>query len=127
MAESEQQKAQTAKITDDTIFGKITRGEIPTKFIYEDNQCVAFHDISPTAPTHFLVVPRKPITQLSSAEEQDQQLLGHLLLVASKVAKDQGLAAGYRVVINNGRNGCQSVYHLHLHVVGGRQLGWPPG
>ena len=99
-----------------------------------------------TAPTHFLVIPRKPITGLSAAKEGDEkvinfvlnlnysqiysifgQLLGHLMFVASRVAQQQGLTDGYRVVINNGRNGCQSVYHLHLHVIGGRQLGWPPG
>ncbi|CAG2105111.1 unnamed protein product [Medioppia subpectinata] len=119
--------SQTAGPQEDTIFGKILRKEIPTKFIYEDNQCVAFHDIQPTAPTHFLVIPRKAITGLSTAEEADEQILGHLLFVASKVAKEQGLQDGYRVVINNGKNGCQSVYHIHLHVIGGRQLGWPPG
>lgn len=119
--------AQSAQPSEDTIFGKIVRGEIPTKFIYEDSQCVAFNDISPTAPKHFLVIPRKPITGLSAAKEEDKEILGHLMFVASKVAEEQGLGDGYRVVINNGPNGCQSVYHLHLHVIGGRQLGWPPG
>jgi len=120
-------KAQTAIPSNDTIFGKILRGEIKTPFIYEDNQCVAFNDINPTAPKHFLVIPRKYISQLSTIEDSDEQLLGHLLVVANKVAEQQGLQEGYRVVINNGRHGCQSVYHLHLHVIGGRQLGWPPG
>ena len=89
-------------------------------------QCVAFKDIDPKAPVHFLVIPRKPIPQLSSAKEEDRDLLGHLLLVANKVAQEQGLQQGYRVVINNGRDGAQSVYYLHLHVLGGRQMGWPP-
>jgi len=111
----------------DTIFGKISRGEIPCKFIYEDEQCVAFHDINPQAPTHFLVIPRKPITQISKAEDGDEALLGHLLLTARKVALQQGLDHGFRIIINDGKNGGQTVYHLHLHVLGGRPLGWPPG
>uniref|UniRef100_A0A803T2W4 HIT domain-containing protein n=1 Tax=Anolis carolinensis TaxID=28377 RepID=A0A803T2W4_ANOCA len=90
-------------------------------------QCVAFRDVSPQAPVHVLVIPRKPIPRLSQAEEADTQLLGHLLLVASQVAKAEGLSEGYRVVINDGKHGAQSVYHLHLHILGGRQMGWPPG
>ena len=124
---SETEKAQTAKPGGDTIFGKIIRGEIPTKFIYEDEQCVAFNDISAQAPTHFLVVPKKTIVKLSDAEDSDKQLLGHLLLVARKVAKEVGLEDGFRITINDGVNGGQSVYHLHVHVMGGRQMGWPPG
>ncbi|XP_071140469.1 adenosine 5'-monophosphoramidase HINT1-like [Mytilus galloprovincialis] len=124
---SETEKAQTAQPEGDTIFGKIVRGEIPTKFIYEDEQCVAFNDISAQAPTHFLVIPKKPIVKLSDAEDGDEQLLGHLLIVARKVAKDVGLADGFRVTINDGVKGGQSVYHLHVHVMGGRQMGWPPG
>ncbi|VDI01453.1 histidine triad (HIT) family protein [Mytilus galloprovincialis] len=124
---SETEKAQTAQPEGDTIFGKIVRGEIPTKFIYEDEQCVAFNDISAQAPTHFLVIPKKPIVKLSDAEDTDEQLLGHLLIVARKVAKDVGLADGFRVTINDGVKGGQSVYHLHVHVMGGRQMGWPPG
>ena len=111
----------------DTIFGKIARGEIPCKFIYEDDRCVAFHDLNPQAPTHFLVIPRKPIMQLSKAEETDEALLGHLLLTARKVANQLGLDQGFRIIINDGKNGGQTVYHLHLHVLGGRALGWPPG
>ena len=88
---------------------------------------MAFHDVNKQAPTHFLVIPRKPIAQLSLAAEEDAGLLGHLMLVGSKVAKDLGLAEGYRVVINNGKHGAQSVYHLHLHFLGGRQMQWPPG
>lgn len=90
-------------------------------------QCVAFHDLSPQAPIHFLVIPRKTIAQLSKAGEEDEGLLGHLLLVARKVATQVGLTNGFRLVVNDGVDGCQSVYHLHIHVLGGRQLGWPPG
>uniref|UniRef100_A0A0X3PEB7 Histidine triad nucleotide-binding protein 1 n=1 Tax=Schistocephalus solidus TaxID=70667 RepID=A0A0X3PEB7_SCHSO len=125
---SEVEKAQTAvPAGGDTIFGKIARKEIPAKIVYEDDQCLAFDDISPQAPVHFLVIPKKPIEMLSTAKNEDKSLLGHLLIVAKNVADQKGLKDGYRVVINNGKEGCQSVYHLHLHVVGGRQLGWPPG
>lgn len=88
---------------------------------------MAFNDVAPQAPTHFLVIPRKPISQLSLAEDGDAELLGHLLLVGRKVAKEVGLEKGYRVVINNGQHGAQSVYHLHFHFLGGRQMQWPPG
>ncbi|XP_023173388.1 histidine triad nucleotide-binding protein 1 [Drosophila hydei] len=124
---NEVEKAQSAAASEDTIFGKILRKEIPCTFIYEDEKCVAFNDVAPQAPTHFLVIPRKPIAQLSTAEEGDAELLGHLMMVGRKVAKQQGLEKGYRVVINNGQHGAQSVYHLHLHFLGGRQMQWPPG
>jgi histidine triad (HIT) family protein len=91
----------------DTIFGKISRGELGTKFLHEDDRCVAFSDVNPQAPTHFLVVPKKPLAQLRSATEEDEALLGHLLVVASKVALAQGLEPGFRVVINDGKQGCQ--------------------
>ncbi|CAF2484868.1 unnamed protein product [Rotaria sp. Silwood2] len=120
-------KAQTAKPIEDTIFGKIARKEIKVDLLHDDDQCVAFHDINKQAPTHFLVVPKEPIPQLSACTSSHEKLLGHLLIVAAQVAKKQGLADdGYRLVINNGRNACQSVYHLHIHVLGGRQLDWPP-
>lgn len=90
-------------------------------------QCVAFHDVAPQAPTHFLVIPKKEIAQLSLASDDDELLLGHLLSVGKKVAKKLGLDSGFRVVINDGKDGAQSVYHLHLHFLGGRQLKWPPG
>ncbi|XP_037936932.1 histidine triad nucleotide-binding protein 1 [Teleopsis dalmanni] len=124
---SEVEKAQAAQPEADSIFGKILRGEIPCKFIHEDDKCVAFHDVNPQAPTHFLVIPRKPITQLSKADAGDSELLGHLMLVGRNVAKTLGLDEGFRVVINDGKNGAQSVYHLHLHFLGGRQMRWPPG
>lgn len=91
------------------------------------SQCLVFRDVAPQAPVHFLVIPKKPIPRISQAEEDDQQLLGHLLLVAKKTAKAEGLGDGYRLVINDGKLGAQSVYHLHIHVLGGRQLQWPPG
>lgn len=120
-------KAQAARPGGDTIFGKIIRKEIPVNLLYEDDQCVAFPDIAPQAPTHILVVPKKPINQLSKAEESDSALLGHLMIVAKKCAEQAGLSKGYRIVINDGPDGGQSVYHVHVHVLGGRQMGWPPG
>ena len=111
----------------DTIFSKIINREIPAEIIYEDDLALAFKDISPQAPVHFLVIPKKPIPQISAAQPEDQALLGHLLLTAKQVAEQAGLSNGYRVVINNGADGGQTVYHLHLHVLGERQLQWPPG
>ncbi|MFT6395626.1 MAG: histidine triad (HIT) family protein [Bradymonadia bacterium] len=111
-----------------TIFGKILRGEIPSERVWEDEQCIAFRDINPAAPTHILVIPRKYIPTANDFEESDEQLLGHLLVVASKVAKAEGIADdGYRLVINCNPAGGQTVYHLHMHVLGGRSLSWPPG
>ncbi|KAM8851711.1 adenosine 5'-monophosphoramidase HINT1 [Synchiropus picturatus] len=120
-------RAQVAQPGGDTIFGKIIRKEIPADFVHEDDLCVAFRDVSPQAPTHILVVPRKPVVGLSKAEDCDAALLGHLLIVAKKCAEKAGLADGYRIVINDGPNGGQSVYHIHIHVLGGRQMQWPPG
>jgi histidine triad (HIT) family protein len=113
--------------TTDTIFGKIARKEIPANIIYEDNLAIAFHDISPQAPVHILVIPKQPIAKLADAESKDHALMGHLLLTAKRVAEQVGLTNGYRVVINNGPDGGQTVYHLHLHILGGRQMEWPPG
>ncbi|KAL6731416.1 hypothetical protein Aduo_002285 [Ancylostoma duodenale] len=124
---TEVEKAQAAVRENDTIFGKIIRKEIPAKIIFEDEEVLAFHDVSPQAPVHFLVIPKRRVAMLQEAEDSDQALLGKLMLTAAKVARDLGLENGYRVVVNNGRDGCQSVFHLHLHILGGRQLGWPPG
>jgi histidine triad (HIT) family protein len=110
----------------DTIFGKISRGEAPAELVYEDDRALAFRDVAPQAPTHVLVIPRKPIAKLSEAGEEDEAVLGHLLLVARKVAADAGLE-DFRVVVNNGARAGQSVFHLHLHVLGGRGMSWPPG
>ncbi|OZC06912.1 histidine triad domain protein [Onchocerca flexuosa] len=123
---SEVEKAQTAGRENDTIFGKIIRKEIPADIIMEDDDVLAFHDISPQAPVHFLVIPKKQIAMLQDVKNQDEVILGKLLVAAANAACKLGLKDGYRVVINNGKHGCQSVYHLHLHVLGGRQLGWPP-
>ncbi|RVE67884.1 hypothetical protein OJAV_G00086260 [Oryzias javanicus] len=110
-----------------TIFSKVIDKSIPADIIYEDEKCLAFRDISPQAPVHFLVIPRTPIPRISAAEDADAELLGHLLVVAKNVAKQESLSDGYRVVINDGKHGAQSVYHLHIHVLGGRQMTWPPG
>ncbi|KAI0980818.1 hypothetical protein GJ496_006433 [Pomphorhynchus laevis] len=120
-------EAAASKKGSDTIFGKIARKEIPSDILFEDDRCLAFKDISPQAPVHFLVIPKKPIFQLRDMEESDEELVGHLLFVAKKVALEQKLDRGFRIVINDGPQGCQSVYHLHVHVIGGKQLGWPPG
>lgn len=111
----------------ETIFSKIIRREIPADILYEDDRCLAFRDITPQAPVHFLVIPIKPIVSIDSAEEGDRDTLGHLMLVAAKVAREQGLDDGYRLVTNVGSDGGQSVFHLHIHVLGGRKLTWPPG
>ena len=110
-----------------TIFKKILDREIPTELIYEDEFCVAFRDIQPQAPVHLLVIPRKEIPSLAQAEEEDARLLGHLLLVCNKVAAQQGLKNGFRTVVNIGPDGGQTVDHLHFHVLGQRQMHWPPG
>uniref|UniRef100_A0AAZ1XEC2 HIT domain-containing protein n=1 Tax=Oreochromis aureus TaxID=47969 RepID=A0AAZ1XEC2_OREAU len=110
-----------------TIFSKVIDKSIPADIIYEDEKCLAFRDISPQAPVHFLVIPRIPIPRISEAKDDDAELLGHLLVVAKNVAKQESLTEGYRVVINDGKHGAQSVYHLHIHVLGGRQMKWPPG
>ena len=110
-----------------TIFQRIIDKELPAKLEYEDDKCVALRDISPQAPVHLLIVPRKLITRVGEAEEADAALLGHLLLVGGELARKLGLDAGYRLVINNGPQGGESVPHLHVHLLGGRQLSWPPG
>jgi len=110
-----------------TLFEKIIDKEIPASIVYEDAQCVAFRDINPGAPTHVLLVPRKPIPKLSDATADDQALLGHLLLAAGKVAAQLGIGEAFRLAINNGTGAGQSVFHLHLHILGGRPMKWPPG
>ena len=110
----------------DTIFAKIISGEIPSDLVYEDELAIAFRDVNPQAPTHLLVIPRKPIPRLSASEPEDAALLGHLMLVARRVALEAGLE-DFRVVVNDGAGVGQTVFHLHLHVLGGRAFGWPPG
>jgi histidine triad (HIT) family protein len=113
---------------EDCIFCKIVAGEIPAKVVYEDDRAIAFRDINPQAPTHALVIPRAHIPSLAEADEGEEALLGHLLRVAARVAAADGHAdAGYRTVINNGAGAGQTVFHIHVHVLGGRRLTWPPG
>ena len=111
----------------DTIFGKIIRREIPADIVYEDDLALAFKDINPQAPTHILVIPKKPIPRLSESSAEDAALMGHLLMMVKQVAEQANLSNGYRVVINNGADGGQTVDHLHLHILGDRPLKWPPG
>ena len=110
-----------------TLFQKIADGEIPSDMVYEDEQCIAFRDIQPQAPVHILIVPRKPIPSLDDLTDDDKELVGHLFLCAKKIAADEGLHRGYRTVFNCGEEGQQTVPHLHLHLLGGRVLRWPPG
>lgn len=111
-----------------TLFEKIAAREVPAEILYEDDVVLAIRDIKPAAPTHVLMVPKKPIPRIADAEPQDQAALGHLLVKAAALAKNLGLAeSGYRLVINNGPNAGESVPHLHLHILGGRQMAWPPG
>ena len=110
-----------------TLFEKIIAREIPAKIEYEDDQCIVIHDIDPQAPTHILVIPKKVISRVGEAQVGDGTLLGHLLLTACNIAQSLNLEDGYRIVINNGKNGGEAVPHLHVHVLVGRQLSWPPG
>jgi histidine triad (HIT) family protein len=111
-----------------TIFSKIIAREIPARIAYEDDQCVAFHDVQPQAPVHILIIPKKEIARIAESTAGDEALLGHLLNVAQSVAKKEGLhETGFRLVINNGRDGGESVAHLHVHLLGGRAMNWPPG
>jgi histidine triad (HIT) family protein len=111
-----------------TLFEKIVAREIPADIIYEDDLILAFRDISPQAPTHILIVPKKLITRISEATVQDEKILGQLLLKAAEVAEKVGLKkTGYRLVINNGADGGETVPHLHVHILGGRRMNWPPG
>lgn len=110
-----------------TIFKRIIDKEIPADIVFEDERCLAFRDINAQAPTHVLIIPKKEIASLNEAGEDDRDLLGHLLLVAKNIAQQLGLKNGYRTVMNCGPDGGQSVDHLHVHVLGGRSLGWPPG
>jgi histidine triad (HIT) family protein len=111
-----------------TIFQKIIAREIPAAIVYEDDQVIAFNDVNPKAPVHVLIIPKKSIERIAAATAEDEAVLGHLLVKAAEVARQLGLEdAGYRLVINNGRNAGESVPHLHCHIIGGRLLGWPPG
>ncbi|KAL4711297.1 hypothetical protein ACJJTC_019138 [Scirpophaga incertulas] len=119
-------QAQSIATPGPTIFDRIISKEIKADIIYEDDLCLAFNDISPQAPVHFLVIPKRRIPRLQDAVADDKELLGHLMVVAQNLGSARA-PSGWRLVVNNGRDGAQSVYHLHLHVLGGRQMGWPPG
>jgi histidine triad (HIT) family protein len=110
-----------------TIFGKIIRREIPADIVYEDDQCLAFRDVNPQAPTHVLLIPKKEIPRLIDAQPDDEALLGCLVLAANRVARQLGVEEAYRLVVNNGAGAGQSVFHLHLHLLAGRPFRWPPG
>lgn len=111
----------------DCLFCKIVEGKIPARKIYEDDDVIAFHDINPQAPVHFLVIPRKHIATLNDMTEADRQLVGHMNYVGQKLALELGCEQGFRAVFNCKEFGSQSVYHIHLHLLGQRQMGWPPG
>jgi len=111
-----------------TIFKKIIDKEIPADIVYEDDLCLGFKDIDPKAPVHILIIPKKEIPSMAEVSQDDEGILGHLLVIASQVAKDQGISdSGYRLVANTNNEGGQEVYHLHIHLLGGRQMTWPPG
>lgn len=111
----------------DTIFSKIINREIPADIVYEDDQCLAFRDVNPQAPMHILIIPKKPIPKIVDAQVDDQPLLGHLLLKAGEIARQEGYGDAFRVVVNNGAGAGQTVFHLHIHILGGRSFSWPPG
>ncbi len=110
-----------------TIFDKIIRKEIPAEFVYEDELCVAFKDVNPQAPIHILIIPKKSIPKVADAEVEDQNILGHLLLKAGEIAETLGIKDAFRLVINNGEDAGQTVFHLHIHLLAGRSFDWPPG
>ena len=110
-----------------TLFEKIIARQIPADIVFEDDHCLAFRDIAPQAPVHILIVPKKTLERVGAASQADRALLGHLLFSAAEIARLEKLADGYRIVINNGSNGGETVPHLHVHLLGGRQLAWPPG
>lgn len=111
----------------ETIFAKIINKEISADIVYEDDLCLAFKDVNPQAPTHVLIIPKKPIPKLADASDEDQTLLGHLLLTARVIAEQLGVKDAYRLAINNGEAAGQSVFHLHIHLLAGRPFSWPPG
>ena len=110
-----------------TIFGKIINREIPADIVYEDEHCLAFRDVNPQAPTHVLLIPKKEIARLADASAEDLSVLGHLMLVAVRIARELGVDDAFRLVVNNGAAAGQGVFHLHLHIIAGRKMSWPPG
>jgi len=111
----------------DTIFQKIIDKELPADIVYEDDSCLAFKDINPVAPVHILIIPKKRIEKISDSNTEDKELLGHLFLVAGNIARDLGIEDAFRLVVNNGAGAQQTVFHLHIHLIAGREFSWPPG
>ena len=111
----------------DTLFSKIIKREIPADIVYEDDHCLAFRDINPQAPMHILIIPKQPIPKIVDAVEDDKAVLGHLLLKAGEIAQSEGYGESFRLVVNNGAGAGQTVFHLHVHILGGRGFSWPPG
>ena len=111
----------------DTIFSKIINREIPADIVYEDDDCLAFRDVNPQAPVHILVIPKIPVAMLAETADSQKELLGHLLIVAKQIAKNEGYGDAFRLVINNGEKAGQTVFHLHVHILAGRKFTWPPG
>ena len=111
----------------DSLFTRIINRQIPAEIVYEDELCIAIKDINPQAPVHLLLIPKKPLDMLSSATSEDQALLGHMLLAAGKIARELKIDGAFRLVINNGKEGGQAVFHLHMHIMAGRKFRWPPG
>lgn len=111
----------------ETLFSKIIDRQIPADIVYEDDLCLCFKDVNPQAPMHYLLVPKKPIERLTDAQSDDQALMGHMMLKAGEIAADAGFSEAFRLVVNNGEGAGQSVFHLHIHILAGRAMGWPPG
>ena len=111
----------------ETIFTKIINKEIPADIVYEDEMCLAFRDINPQAPVHILIIPKKPLPRLDNADSNDQDLLGHMMLTANKVAEMEGVVDAFRLVLNNGAGAGQEIFHMHFHLMAGRSFSWPPG
>ena len=111
----------------DTLFQKIIDKELPADIVYEDDLCLAFKDINPVAPTHILIIPKKQIEKISDSHPEDKELLGHLFLVAGNIARDLSIEDAFRLVVNNGAGAQQTVFHLHIHLIAGREFSWPPG
>ena len=114
-------------MSEETIFAKIIKREIPADIVYEDDLCLAFHDINPVAPHHILLIPKKAIVNLADVTAEDQTILGHLMIKANEIAHNEGFGDAFRVISNSGAGAQQTVFHLHFHIIGGRSLQWPPG
>jgi histidine triad (HIT) family protein len=120
-------KIKPSRSSSDCLFCKIVEGSIPASRVYEDELCIGFPDINPQAPSHLLIIPKKHIPSMAKAQADDVALMGHLMATAAEIARKEKLGAGYRIVVNTGDDGGQTVNHLHLHLLGGRHMTWPPG